>query len=173
MKINLTNSLNEILSGRLRKQTLVSFLERHPDLFEETIEVSLTDEQPQAWRAAWLIFHYMKNNDPRLLPYVDSILLRVPGKGDGHQREFLKILNKMELTENQEGILFDICLNIWEKINKSPSVRGTAFQTLLLMVEKYPELKRELKHLAQAHFTKTLSPGIRHSFHKMIGSNDE
>lgn len=166
-------SLENILTGRLRKQTLVSFLEKHPELFEETVEVSLGDIQPQAWRAAWLIGNYMERNDARLLPHVDSILSKMRNKGDGHQRELLKILNKLELTKDQEGILFDICLTIWEEIHKSPSVRGTAFQTILLIVKKYPELKSEMEYLTQPHYTETLSPGIRHSFYRMIGSENE
>jgi len=170
-KILLQESLNDILTGRLRKQKLVSFLEKHPELFEETVEVSLSDEQPQAWRAAWLIFHYMEKNDSRLIPFIDHILSCISNKGDGHQRELLKVLNKMELSEDQEGILFDRCLTIWEEIHKSPSVRGTAFQTLLRIVEKYPELKCELEHLTQDHYTKSLSPGIRNSFEKMINKD--
>jgi hypothetical protein len=162
-------SLDDILTGRLRKNELVSFLRKHPELLEEAIGISLGNQRPQSWRAAWLIGHYMELNDARLLPYVDSILSNIAAKEDGHQREFLKILSRVELTEDQEGILFDVSLSIWEEIHKSPSVRGTAFQTILTIVEKYPELKSEIEHLTQPHYTETLSPGIKHSFHKLIG----
>ena len=166
-------TLGEILTGRLRKNELVSFLKKHPELFEETVRISLGDENPQSWRAAWLIGHYMKNNDTALIPYIDAILSCINGKGDGHQRELLKILNRMELSDDQEGRLFDVCLSIWEEVHKSPSVRGTAFQTLLNIVKKYPELKSEIEHLTQSHYTETLSPGIKHSFYKIIGGGDE
>ncbi len=162
------NSLNDILTGRLRKDILVSFLEDHPELLEQTIEISLGDHQPQSWRAAWLICHYMEKNDSRLLPFIDSILDRISKKSNGHQREFLKILNRMELTDDQESVLFDVSITIWEEIDKSPSVRGTAFQTLLNIVEKYPELKSEIAHLTQPHYTETLSPGIKNSFYKLL-----
>jgi len=169
----LQKSLDDILTGRLRKNELVSFLRKHPELFEETVKVSLQDEQPQSWRAAWLIGHFMENNDVVLMPYVDSFLSRISGKGDGHQRELLKILNRMKLTEDQEGRLFDVSLSIWEEIHKSPSVRGTAFQTILNIIKKYPELKHEIEHLTQSHYTETLSPGIKHSFNKLIGLENE
>lgn len=169
----MNKSLENILTGRLRKQTLVSFLKKHPGLFEETIYVSLGNIQPQAWRAAWLIGNYMERNDARLLPHVDAILAALPRKGDGHQRELLKILNRLELNEDQEGVLLDICMTIWEEIHKSPSVRGTAFQTILSIVKKYPELKCEIEHLTQPHYTETLSPGIKHSFYRLIGDDDE
>jgi len=165
-------SLEDLLTGRLRKQELITFLDNNPELFEQTVKISLSDVQPQAWRAAWLIGNYMVKNDARLMPHVDSILSNIAGKGDGHQREMLKILNLMELTEDQEGILFDISLSIWEEIHKSPSVRGTAFQAMLSIVEKYPELKHEIEPLTQTHYTETLSPGIKNSFYKLIRSEN-
>jgi hypothetical protein len=165
-------SLDDVLTGRLRKNELVSFLRKHPELFEETVKISLGDVSPQSWRAAWLIVHYMKNNDAMLRPYVNSIISCVAAKEDGHQRELLKILSRMELTEDQEGVLFDVCLTIWEEIHKSPSVRGTAFQTILNIVKKYPELKSEIEHLTQSHYTATLSPGIKHSFNKLISGDN-
>jgi hypothetical protein len=84
-----------------------------------------------------------------------------------HQREFLKILLRMELNNKQEGKLFDICMTIWEDINKSPSVRILAFSTLVSLTKKYPELISEIEFLTQSHYIETLSPGIRHSFERM------
>ena len=144
-------SLDDILTGRLRKNELVAFLKKHPEMYEETIKISLGDETPQSWRAAWLIGHYMKDNDAALRPYTDSMLAAIISKEDGHQRELLKILARMELNEDQEGKLFDVSLSVWEEIHKSPSVRGTAFQTILNIVKKYPELKHEIMHLTQSH----------------------
>jgi hypothetical protein len=169
----LNKSLEEILTGRLRKNELVSFLKKHPELFNETVRISLGDVRPQSWRAAWLIGHYMKDNDTLLLPYIDAMLSCITGKEDGHQRELLKILGRLELSEDQEGRLFDVCLSIWEEIHKSPSVRGTAFQTLLKIVSKYPELKSEIEHLTQSHYIETLSPGIKHSLYKLTGGKNE
>ena len=165
-------SLEDILTGRLRKQALITFLDDNPELFEQTVKISLGNVQPQSWRAAWLIGNYIVKNDSRLTRHVNSMISNIAGKGDGHQRELLKILNLMELTEDQEGILFDISLSIWENIHKSPSVRGTAFQTMLSIVGKYPELKHELEPFTQAHYTETLSPGIKNSFYKLIRSEN-
>jgi hypothetical protein len=165
-------TLDDLLTGQLGKQKMVLYLKNHPELFEDIVKISLTNKNPQCWRAAWMIFHCMEQNDNRLLPYVDSILLVLENKADGHQREFLKVLKKLDLTEDQKGILFNICMNIWEDVNKSPSVRGTAFETLLHIVSKYPELKGELEHLTQEHYIKTLSPGIKRAFLRMINSDE-
>ncbi len=164
----MTEALQSILTLSLRKEKLVAFLRKNPSLFDETIEVSLGNEKPQSWRAAWLIGHLIAKNDKRIKPHIKSILKVIKEKEDGHQREFLKILIKMNLSEKQEGILFDKCISIWEDINKSPSVRGFAFLIITNTVKKYPELISEIGFLTQEHYTATLSPGIRHSVIKII-----
>ena len=59
--------------------------------------------------------------------------------GLGVQRELLKILLQMELNEEDEVFLFDVCVKVWEKINKKPSVRLTALKFMVEIAKKYPE----------------------------------
>lgn len=164
----MTESLHNILTNRFQKKRMVAFLNENPNLFDETIAIALGNAKPQAWRATWLIGQYVEQNDKRIKPHINSILKVILGKEDGHQRELLKVLLKMELTEKQEGILFDKSITIWEDINKSSSVRSIAFLILSNIVKKYPELLTEIKFLTQRHFIETLSPGIRYSVIRVI-----
>ena len=164
----MTESLQNILTTLLRKDKMVAFLKKNPNLFDETLKVSLGNKEPQSWRAAWLLKHYMSKNDARVIPSINKILKAIPNKKDGHQRELLKILLEMELTKKQEGILFDKSISIWEDIDKSPSVRSFAFLVLVNTVKKYPELITEIGFLTQGHYTETLSPGIRKSVVRII-----
>ena len=164
----MTKSLNHILTASLQKDKMVSFLKKNPNLFDETLKISLGDKEPQSWRAAWLIKHYMLKDDERITNSIKLILKALPNKNDGHQRELLKILMDMKLSEKQEGILFDKCFTIWEDISKSSSVRGTAFSIIVDTVKKYPELMTEIEFLTQNHYVETLTPGIRNSIVKTI-----
>ena len=74
----------------------------------------------------------------------------------------------MELDEKYEGILFDICMNVWEQIDKSPSVRVNALKMIVKIANKHPELKQEIDFLTQDHFWESLSPGAKHSAKKNI-----
>ena len=47
-------SLRDMLNARLRKEELTTYIEKNPDQFEQVINIALTDQQPEAWRAAWL-----------------------------------------------------------------------------------------------------------------------
>ena len=130
--------------------------------------VHITNKDPQAWRAAWIVGHCSKKNEPRLVDYVDDLISSFEGKKDGHQRELLKLIYKTELNESQEGILFHTCMTIWESVNKSPSVRSFAFRFIAETAKKYPELKEEISFLTQDQYLETLSPGIRKGVEKLI-----
>ena len=125
-----------------------------------------------AWRIAWEIGHKITKNDKCIIPHIDAIIAALNCKKDGHQRELLKILEKMDLNETQEGLLFNECIIIWKKTDKIPSVRIKAFQILIKIAHDYPELKKELIHFTSDEYTKTLGKGIRKSFDKMILSID-
>ena len=74
----------------------------------------------------------------------------------------------MELDEKYEGVLFDICMGIWEQIIKAPSVRVNALKLIVKIATKHPELKKEISFIAQDHYLESLSPGARHSVKKIM-----
>lgn len=150
------------------KEEMISFLKSHPEYFEEAVQLAVTDKQPYSWRAAYLLSGCMDNNDPRIRNHILLILNSIRDKKDGHQRELLKILYKMEISKKHEGKIFDICMNLWEQLNKDPSVRMTAFKFIIKIVKKHPELMEEIIFLTQDHFLETLSPGVKHSIEKMM-----
>ena len=149
------------------KEDMISFLNSHPEYFKEAIELAVSDKQPLSWRAAWLLHSCTKKNDNRIKNHVKSIIKTLPTKKDGHQRELIKILFIMELKEEDEGVLFDICVTLWENVSKRPSVRYTAMMFILKIAEKYPDLTQEIILLLQDQYLETLSPGIRYSIYRM------
>lgn len=163
----MASKLEQILLN-FYKEEMVSFLNSNPSYYQEAIQLAISDKQPLSWRSAWLLFHCMGENDIRIRPYVNKLISVLPVKKDGHQRELIKILFKMKLNDNQEGRLFDICMTIWEKINKSPSVRWTAFYYITETAKKYPELSNEIAFITQSQYLETLSPGIKNAIERMM-----
>ncbi|MEH0158330.1 hypothetical protein V6R21_30015 [Limibacter armeniacum] len=164
-------SLTQLLAQRHTKEEMISFLKLYQDQFVDAIKVAVTDEQPLAWRATWLIGHCMNTNDSRVEPFKDKIIDTIPFRPDGHQRELLKLLQKIDLNEEQETKLLDICIAIWEKVGKSASVRITAFKFIATIAQKYPELKNEIEFMTQSHYTDPLSAGIKRQFEKLVKAN--
>ena len=150
------------------KAEMIAHLCRHHDDFEEAIHLAVADKQPYSWRAAWLLWSCMEKNDPRIRNHIRAIIDAIPSRRDGHQRELLKILQQMEISEEDEGYLFDICVTIWEKINCRPSVRWHAFNTIVRIARSHPSLFKEINFLTEDHYLDTLSPGIKNSIDRMI-----
>ena len=59
--------------------------------------------KPSSWRSAWIINNAMKKNDVRIGNSLSRIIKSIIGKQDGHQRELLKVVRKMILSEKNEG----------------------------------------------------------------------
>ena len=154
----------------LYKDGMVAFLEKHPEYFEEAIQLAISDKQPYSWRSAWLLWSVMTKNDSRFDNYIPAILKSIKDKQDGHQRELLKILYLLEIDEAYEGQLFDLCISLWENIQKKPSIRYTAFRFLVKITDKHPELKKELDFLLEPRYFETLSPGVKKGVYKMLQS---
>jgi hypothetical protein len=150
------------------KNEMISFMKSHPEAFDEAIQLAITDNQPYSWRAAWLLWSCIEENDKRIQKHINKIVNAVKSKSDSHQRELLKILLMMELNEKYEGVLFDLCMNIWEQISKAPAVRVNALKLIIKIANKHPELKKEISFLAQDHYLKSLSFGARHSVSKLM-----
>ncbi len=163
----MNKSLAEILAGNLRREVLLDYLEKKPECFDDAIKLALENDEILSWRATWLLNQTAVKNDKRLNTYTKKLIESVNGKRDGHQRELLKLIQKMDIDEEIEGYLFDICMTIWEDVDKIPSVRITAFRIIVDTAKKYPELINEIEFLAQEHFAETLSYGIKNSFERI------
>lgn len=150
------------------KTEMVSYLAAHPEDLGEAVRLALTDRQPFAWRAAWLLWECLEENDPRIDKYIPDIIAALPTKKEGHRRELLKILLKSGIEEENVGKLFDFCAGMWQQISAQPSVRLIALKTLMKIAQKYPELKKEISYLTQEHYLETLSPAVRKSVVRML-----
>lgn len=151
------------------KEAMIVFLNTHPDSFDEAVSLAITDVQPYSWRAAWLLWSCVKSDDVRIRKHINKIVKSVPGKKDGHQRELIKILLMMKLSERQEGLLFNVCMDLWEQIHKTPSIRVTALKFIMKSVKKYKPLFGEISYLLEERYLETLSPGVKRSVIRMIG----
>ena len=150
------------------KADMISYMKFHPEDFDELIKLSIADKQPYSWRAAWLLWSCMDKNDPRIHRYVEKIIDTLPTKCDDQLRELLIILQRMELNDDYEGKLFDICVNIWEKIGKQPSVRYNAFKLIVKIVKNHPDLSKEIIFMTESHYMDSLSDTVKRSIFKMI-----
>jgi len=165
-------ALEQILTS-FCKTKMISYLTAHPEDFKEAVKLAVSDKQPYSWRAAWLLWSFIGENDLRIQGHIKTIIDNISTKEDGHQRELLKILLKMKLNEEQEGYLYSLCVSVWEKINKKPSVRYTAFRFIIEIAKKHSDLSHEITYLAHDQYLDTLSPAVKKSILKMLREIDK
>jgi predicted Zn-dependent protease with MMP-like domain len=133
------------------KADMISYMKSHPEDFEEVVQLALSDQ--------------------RLRQYIQKIIDILPGRNDNQQRELLIILQHMELDGEYEGKLFDICIRIWEKIGKKPSVRYNALRLMVKIATKHPGLLNEIYILTQDPYLENLSSGVKKSIIRLIDQN--
>lgn len=150
------------------KDDMITMVRQNPDFFNEAVQLAISDKLPYSWRAAWLLWSCMEDNDIRVKKYIPEIIRILPGRPDNQKRELLKILLMMELEDDDESRLFDLCVSIWENTDKKPSIRHKAILVIVKTAEKYPELIPEVSLLMQDHYQESLSPGVKRSIRKMI-----
>lgn len=150
------------------KADMISYLKSYPEDFEQAVRLAISDKQPYSWRAAWLLWSCMDDNDQRIQGYLKKIIDILPTKNDDQLRELLIILHRMELHDDYEGELFNICVNVWEKIGKKPSVRYNAFKLIIKIAKKHPDLSNEIKFLTQTQYMESLSEKVQKSILKML-----
>lgn len=122
----------------------------------------------ESWIHAWQINHVKKTELIKIQKQVDKIISAIDGKNDGHQRELLKVLLKLNLTDDQLSLLWDICLRIWLDIQKQSSVRISAYKILVNTAKKFKPLSDELVRLTEEKHITSLSNGIRNSTYKNL-----
>ena len=129
--------------------------------------ISISSAQLDTWLALF-IFPLS-----RILGLLASKTKRaIEGKEDGHQRELLKILHRMKLSARDEGLAFDACVGLWEKIDAQPSVRVNALKLLVSIARRYPELIREIRFLTQERYLASCSLPVRRSIARMLKGLD-
>lgn len=149
------------------KVEMISYLKTHPEYFNEAVKLANSDKQPYSWRAAWLLWSCMDKNDKRITRHINKILDNLPIRKDNMQRELLMILQRMDLKDDHEGRLLDICIKIWETTEKNPSLRYNAFKLLVKISKKHPDLIKEIKTLTEPHYLDSLSESVKKSIHKL------
>ena len=155
------------------KADLVAWMHDHPEAFDEAIALACSDRQPYAWRASWLLWSCMENNDARITSSVKEIMGRLADTGENHQRELIKILYNIEIPEHYEGCLFDICAGLWTQPGKQPSIRYNAFKLIFKIARHHPSLVGEVKLLVDEQYLETVSPLVKKGVLEMVGILDK
>lgn len=149
------------LTQRIHKETILDKIRSEKENFNLLLKWGQLSEQPLAWRSVWLLRQILERNDPRLKSSISEIISLFSSFNDSQKREWLKVLESQNLNADDEGVLFDLCVNEWKKISNHAALRASATRIIFSVLKKHPELKEELSYLMTHDYVEALSPGIR------------
>lgn len=152
------------------KEGMIDYIRSNPLEIDNLIILIFELRQPYSWRAAWLLWSCMEENDIRVANYIGKFVEGLTFYPDNMKKDICMILLKMDIEENLEGILFDHCIGIWEDISKKPAIRANAMRILIKLTEKYPDLYHEVISLTNDIYLQDSSTGLKHSIKKRISA---
>ena len=150
------------------KEGMVRYLDHHPQDLKELVELAIEDLQPYSWRAAWLLAGYIQSGNVFVQNYLNTILTVLPSRAHNQQRDLLRLIDKLSLSEEQASRLYDLSVGLWEQVALAPAVRYNAFKQMVRIIKRYPELRHELELVLEPRYTHDLTKGVRHSVGKMV-----
>jgi hypothetical protein len=159
--------LEHILTNAYKAE-MISYMQSHSEDFEEAILLAIADRQPYSKKAAWLLWSCMDWNDHRIQGQVKRIIDVLPERSDSHVKDLLIILQRMAINEKYEARLFDICVGIWTRTEKMPSVRYNAFKVLIKIGKKHPALIKEITLLTGSQYMDSLSDTVQKALLEMM-----
>ncbi|MEM1219567.1 MAG: hypothetical protein AAGH79_11665 [Bacteroidota bacterium] len=140
---------------------IADYIGSDPERFQALMDIFLFDEYRISQRSAWVLSHVADRHLFLIHPYIEAIIDRMlTSNNDAIKRNTLRIFAMMELPEEWQGRMVDICFNLLDNPKEPIAVRVHAMQNLWNICQKEPELIPELKVIIEDHMA-TGSAGLR------------
>ncbi len=144
-------TLEELLRYEVSKRhttEIARMVEKNPALLHRLWEISLSNEEPINWRAAWVLKGIWENEPHLVEPMLPQMRLVLPKlKKTGVKREFLRILTEYQIPEDEEelGCMLSACFE-WLADPVEPIAVKIHSMTILLEIStQIPEIIPEFQ----------------------------
>ena len=113
--------------------------------FESLLDLALHENDPLAWRAAWILDGSDEKFPGLAADFISKIVSALSDiKSTGTLRSLLRLLCRYDIQEDDQGILIDLCFKYLVSELYPVAVKVHAMQIIYHHVLIYPELKEEL-----------------------------
>jgi hypothetical protein len=133
-------------SSRNMVDEAVDIVLAQPAKRAELIALALTDNQPMAWHACWVMNHAADKDKsvfqsaiPRLIEFLPKVT------SESQKREILRTISKHIIPEDYEVQIYDYCLEMMKSKKEAIGIKGHCLVILKKMIKKYPDLNDEVK----------------------------
>ena len=129
----------------MEKELYIRTVGDSEEKFLSLLDISIHDQDPLAWRAAWILDGADEAWPGLASPHIPVIVEALPGlQSEGALRSLLRLLTRHEIPEEGQGLLIDCCFSYLVSELYPVAVKVHAMQIIYNHVLIYPELKEEL-----------------------------
>jgi hypothetical protein len=140
------------------------------NLFNEIAELSVSDCQPHAWHAAWVMDHYTDSDLDDFAPHLSKAYKVVlESDSESQIRIFLKVLGKYPLVDDYEVALYDFCKKKLLSNTVAVGVKANSMKLIHKICQKYPELLDEIQLMIKELLPYNQKPAFVHPARKLFG----
>ena len=166
-----TEELKDLLRYDLSGDLIESLKKSRGDkraLVQLLYDLAWTDEEPVAWRAAWVLEHIVTEETELIKPYLEEIAQRLyHTRSHAQRRHFMKILLLFSLDKVDMGRMMDLAFQWLENPLESKAVRAHAMEALDRIRKKVPEIQEEFVLMLESA-AKDESPGVSGKAKKIL-----
>ncbi len=170
--MNIVDELN-VANSKPVSLKVATYVGADVSRFKKLMQLVLGDNFELAQRASWAMEFCYEAHPFLLKPYVDD-LLRLMSRKDCHDavhRNSAKILETMDLNEEQQSIAWDIGIQLLQKMETKVAVKAYLMFILAKIAKEYEELAAELLAIIEMQYPYS-SPGFKaraKKVYKMLG----
>jgi hypothetical protein len=138
------SALTNIPSGT-EKDVYIAEVGQSKEKFLMLLELTLYEQDPLAWRAAWILDGSDEAVPGLARGSISTIVQRLPElESKGALRSLLRLLSRHEIPEEDQGLLVDLCFSYMVSELYPVAVKVHAMQIIYNHTLIYPELSEEL-----------------------------
>jgi hypothetical protein len=140
--------IHKLLVKGMRKQTVMQLAKEaneDTNIYRVLLDVISSDNGTPAMKASWVLGNAARLNKAPAQRFGKQLLqLLITAEVGGVQRELLKVLEVVALSEEDEGKFVDTCFALLRSPGLDVGIRYYCLRILRAKAKKYPDLKPEL-----------------------------
>lgn len=146
--MNLKESIPERYSKQDFKE-IIDWIDGSPEHFGDLMEVFFENNSRKNQYAASVMIHCVDKWDYLLTPYLEKLILNLQNQNlkDATKRNTVRVLQDVQIPENLQGILADICFQYLQKPSEAIAIKVFSMTIIHNLTKDYPELKEELQFI--------------------------
>ncbi len=135
------------IHSKINSLKIAAYIRKNPKHFKDLIDLVYINEPIISQRASWVMSICMDEQPELFDNYIQTILIHFPYSNfhDSVKRHSLKVLQNINIPNNELGKLIDDCFNLIHSNSEAVAVKVYAMDFIFNNCKNEPDILNELK----------------------------